>query len=113
MKVCKTCGLPDQGSVPMGTVIALCQCRWNLPNQNTEARIAELEAQKNNIVENGLYLSAELRKRIAELESERDELLEALEQMVSIAERVDGWESFPSAPIEVALKAIAKAKGKK
>lgn len=79
MKVCKTCGLPDQGNVPMGTVIALCQCRWNLPNQNTEARIAELEAQKNNIVENGLYLSAELRKRIAELESERDELLEALE----------------------------------
>ena len=48
---------------------------------------------------------------ISRLEKQRDELLEALEQMVSIAERVDGWESFPSAPIEVALKAIRKAKG--
>ena len=46
---------------------------------------------------------------ISRLEKQRDELLKALEQMVSIAERVDGWESFPSAPIEVALKAIAKA----
>jgi len=49
MKVCKTCGLPDQGNVPMGTVIALCQCRWNLPNQNTEARIAELEALRKQL----------------------------------------------------------------
>ena len=47
------------------------------------------------------------------LRQHRDELLEALEQMVSTAERVDGWESFPSAPIEVALNAIAKAEGEK
>ncbi len=48
---------------------------------------------------------------VCKLEKERDELLEALEQMVSTAERVDCWESFPSAPIEVALNAIAKARG--
>jgi hypothetical protein len=50
---------------------------------------------------------------VEDYRKQRDELLDALEQMVSIAERVDSWESFPSAPIEVALKAIAKAKGKK
>ena len=49
--------------------------------------------------------------KLSQVKKQRDELLEALEQMVSIAERVDGWESFPSAPLEVALKAIAKAKG--
>ena len=49
--------------------------------------------------------------KLSQVEKQRDELLEALEQMVSIAELVDGWESFPSDPIEVALKAIAKAKG--
>lgn len=48
---------------------------------------------------------------VRKLEKDRNELLEALEQMVSTAERVDCWESFPSAPIEVALNAIAKARG--
>jgi len=33
-------------------------------------------------------------------------LVEALEEMIDVAERVDGWESFPSAPIDRAEDAI-------
>lgn len=38
-------------------------------------------------------------------------LYEALEEIVSVAEQVDSWESFPSAPIEKALNALAQARG--
>lgn len=33
-------------------------------------------------------------------------LVEALEEMIDVAQRVDGWESFPSTPIERAEGAI-------
>lgn len=38
--------------------------------------------------------------------SEVAKLVEALEEMIDVAERVDSWESFPSAPIERAVDAI-------
>jgi len=37
---------------------------------------------------------------------EVSKLVEALEEMIDVAERVDGWESFPSDPIERAEDAI-------
>lgn len=33
-------------------------------------------------------------------------LVEALDEMIDVAQRVDGWESFPSAPIDRAVDAI-------
>ena len=34
-------------------------------------------------------------------------LVEALEEMIDVAQRVDGWESFPNDPIERAEEALA------
>lgn len=56
-------------------------------------------------------LSDSMRMYIRDIEAQRDELLEALEEMVNVAERIDTAEFFPSAPLERALDAIAKAKG--
>lgn len=40
------------------------------------------------------------------LQAKCDALLEALEEMIDVDQRVDGWESFPSDPIERAEDAI-------
>lgn len=42
---------------------------------------------------------------------ERDALREVLSQMVDVAERVDGWQSFPQEPINKARAALAQEQG--
>ncbi len=42
------------------------------------------------------------------LEDERDTLRKALEELISVAERCDSWESFPSAPLDEAYAALSK-----
>jgi hypothetical protein len=48
---------------------------------------------------------------LTEARKQRDTLAEALEEITNVAERVDGWESFPSGPIDRAREALAAVKG--
>lgn len=66
-----------------------------------EALQAELETAKKVA-----YGNIELLERNEALQAECDALVEALEEMIDVAIRVDGWESFPSAPIDRAVDAI-------
>jgi hypothetical protein len=48
-------------------------------------------------------------KRIKELNAINDDLVKALREMAELAAQVDSWQSFPSEPIDRAMKALAKA----
>jgi hypothetical protein len=50
-------------------------------------------------------------REVHELREQRDMLAEALRGITDVAERVDGWESFPSKPIEIAREALAAVEG--
>ena len=49
--------------------------------------------------------------KLTEVATERDTLLAALEDLISVASRCDGWESFPSSALERAQDVIASCKG--
>jgi hypothetical protein len=47
----------------------------------------------------------------AQLIAAAPELLDALREIAELADKVDGWQSFPPEPIQKAYDAIAKATG--
>lgn len=49
--------------------------------------------------------------KLTDVATERDALLAALEDLISVASRCDGWESFPSSALERAQDVIASCKG--
>jgi hypothetical protein len=55
--------------------------------------------------------NADMQHQIDALIKQRDMLAEALEEITNVAERVDGWECFPSGPIDRAYAALAAVKG--
>lgn len=49
------------------------------------------------------------KSKIAELEQQLSALQEGLERLISIAERCDGWEFFPSDELDAAISALQES----
>jgi len=84
-----------------------------LERELTEAK--QKEAMLTNTIINDRYVARQeglqLERELAEAREQRDTLAEALEEITNVAERVDGWESFPSDPIDRAREALAAVQG--
>ncbi len=76
--------------------------------QNQPKTTAGWENQRHQNNANSDYIAAANPATIQALLAERDALRNSLSRMIDVAERVDGWSSFPQIPIDEARAALTK-----